>query len=221
MRASPLLVLLLGSLLVNVTLFLFSAERYEQEHPPGKELSYQRQSNQTIANQRASDTANFQINCDPNCAAKESNQNKGNESPYTRFVGKVVDDPLTAFTGLLALCTFFLTIYTGVVANATKHAADHIPIVERAYVSGGAGHPVIDDVIDMGRLVATINNYGKTPAFIGTVAVARCELSNLPDEPEWDKKEWKGYVVAPGTPSLVSDVSLVFIPDCAFIGRIW
>jgi hypothetical protein len=44
-------------------------------------------------------------------------------------------------------------------------AAEHIPHVERAYVSGGA-----TGVVDSPQHFAvTIDNYGKTPAFIGTI----------------------------------------------------
>jgi hypothetical protein len=68
-------------------------------------------------------------------------------------------------TAVLALSTIGLWLSTRRLWRVTGIAAQHIPRVERAYVSGGAAG-VVDAPHDFG---VTINNYGKTPAFIGTI----------------------------------------------------
>src|ERR1700678_4213799 len=56
-----------------------------------------------------------QPKCDPNCATKETNENS-DKGWTARFVRKSLDDPLAVFTGVLALATMVLAIYTAVVA---------------------------------------------------------------------------------------------------------
>jgi len=103
---------------------------------------------------------------------------------------------------------------------------DHLAISERAHVSGGANRGRIGD----GEvLVVTINNYGKTPASIGTVAATICEEPELSSFPGWGVneweghafvKEWKGYVFGQ-VDGQRTDVVLPFQAGKVIAGRIW
>jgi len=66
----------------------------------------------------------------------------------------------------------------------------------RAYVSGGLGRY---EEMPVGHLLyVTINNYGTTPAFIGTVCATLMDESELPPMPrEEDPGEYMGYVLPP------------------------
>ena len=66
----------------------------------------------------------------------------------------------------------------------------------RAYVSGGLGR---HEEMPVGHLLyVTINNYGTTPAFIGTVTATLMVESELPPMPrEEDLGEFMGYVLPP------------------------
>jgi hypothetical protein len=99
-----------------------------------------------------------------------------------------------------------------------KRTVQHLTISERAHVSGGANHATMSD----GRkvLIVTINNYGKTQAFIGTIAATICEKYQLTNFPGWKIKDWKGYVFGP-TPSQLSDVVFEFESGKVIVGRIW
>jgi hypothetical protein len=105
----------------------------------------------------------IQIECDPNCTAKQSEEHKSKEWVITRLVRKSLDDPLTAFTGTLAFATLVLAFYTAVVARATKRSADHIPTVERAYLFG-TPTPTILNGMTVTRL--RLANIGQTPALL-------------------------------------------------------
>jgi hypothetical protein len=93
-----------------------------------------------------------------------------------------------------------------------------LTISERAHVSGGANHATTTD----GRrvLVVTVNNYGKTPAFIGTIAATICEKYQLTNFPGWKIKDWKGYVFGPAHAQL-TDVIFPHEQGKVIVGRIW
>jgi hypothetical protein len=112
----------------------------------------------------------IQIECDPNCAAQES-KDHANESTIARFFRKAVDDPLTAFTGILALTTLFLAVYTAIVARATKAAAEHIPRVERAYLFIGPANIILHSKPDRTLFCLVADNAGKTPAIITEICL--------------------------------------------------
>ena len=219
------LALLISSLTVNVALFLSPYKWENDKYPPGEQRSNQTNTDKGDARDfGGARVTGIQIECDPNCSAKNPDDHR-NESALARFFRKTLDDPLIAFTGVLAVATFVLAIYTGTVANATKAAAEHIPRVERAYVSGGAGFPTQKlpaggTQIDFSKLQVTINNYGKTPAFIGTVAIAVCNESELASPPPWADMKWEGYVLPAPTKSYPSDVTCQRAKKIVF-GRIW
>jgi hypothetical protein len=100
-------------------------------------------------------------------------------------------------------------------------------ISERAHISGGANRGRRKDGTDV--LVVTINNHGKTPATIGTVAATICEEGELNEFPGWKidywpghafKKEWKGYVFGQIAAQL-TDVVFPFQAGKVIAGRIW
>jgi hypothetical protein len=132
---------------------------------------------QKVTDHAAPSKFGVQIECDPNCAAQQAEQN-ANEGPIARVVRKTLDDPLTLFTAVLAFGTLFLALYTAVVARATRRAADHIPTVERAYLFigpgeiGVRGHAFSPDGKDISgvKLAAwafiQFSHFGPTPAFV-------------------------------------------------------
>jgi hypothetical protein len=69
--------------------------------------------------------------------------------------------------------------------------------------------------------VVTINNYGKTPAFIGTLAVASYDRLRPKFNGPWHRQEWKGYVLPAPTHNLVSDVDFTYENNKIIFGRIW
>jgi hypothetical protein len=118
------------------------------------------------------------------------------------------------FTVVLGFSTVFLWLSTRKLWRITRIAAEHIPHVERAYVSGGT--PWTD--ASLTELCLTINNYGKTPAFVGTVIIGMIEAGTpMPEKPVYaGKGEFAGAVVKP-------DVTLRFFPitrPCAPDGRV-
>jgi len=105
-------------------------------------------------------------------------------------------------------------------------------ISERAHVSGGANHVWRRDngVEVLVGLTVTINNYGKTPANIGTVAATMCEEAELKTFPGWEIKAWpghefsagwKGYVFGQVPPGQKTDVIFPFQRGKVIAGRIW
>lgn len=133
---------------------------------------------------------------------------------------KAADFAIIFLTLCLVLVTGWLVRATVGLQEVTAILTKHVPIVERAYVFGGAGHPVVKGVADPMRLVVTINNYGKTPTFIGTVAIGTCPREHLGKPRTWEKYEWKGYAL-PAPSQLVSDVDCEYKAGDVVIGRIW
>lgn len=108
-----------------------------------------------------------------------------------------------------------------------KRTVHHLAVSERAHVFGGTNHATLTD----GRrlLVVTINNYGKTPASIGTVAATICAEGELDSFPGWEVsdwqghpfiKKWKGYVFGTVHSQLI-DVAFPFEAGKVIAGRIW
>jgi hypothetical protein len=142
---------------------------------------------------------------------------------FFRWWRHVFDDAesyIALFTAVLAVGTLALWWSTRRLWTVTKIAAEHIPKVERAYIFGGAGHPVINDVADATRLVVTINNYGKTPAFVGTVAIGTSPWAALDKFSTWKNYKWKGYAL-PAPSQFTSDVDCPYRAGEIVYGRIW
>jgi hypothetical protein len=123
------------------------------------------------------------------------------------------------FTAVLAISTICLWWSTRKLWRVTRVAAEHIPHVERAYVSGGAV-----GVSNLPRhFLVTINNYGKTPAFIGTVSATICLEKDLPSVPVYERGWFGSHVLKPDTPAYNSGVTRLWdgTGGSVIYGRIW
>jgi hypothetical protein len=154
-------------------------------------------------------------------------------------------DPVSFYTSVLALFTGALVIVSAIQirfliraeitarraaiaarrsAIAARKSAEHIPRVERAYIRGGTGW---QRRIDAGaQMFVTMNNYGKTPAFIGTITVSTCREDDLPAVPQYETGVFRGYVLATNTDhekAFCSDVSCIWDLQSGQVvfGRIW
>ena len=132
---------------------------------------------------------------------------------YAADVFSTPERATAAFTAVLAISTIGLWWSTRRLWRVTRIAAEHIPHVERAYVSGGARWTSPD----FNHLQVCINNYGKTPAFVGTVIIQMIEPDGpVPQKPEYaEKGVFAGYVVQPNV-TLQSS----FIRPCPADGRL-
>ena len=100
-RANLLLVaLLISAFVVIVAQAISPYGSYQQQREP--HLNERSNISQKTPNDAAPSHSGVQIECDPNCAAKES-QDHRSDGWIARFVRKSIDDPLATFTGVLAL----------------------------------------------------------------------------------------------------------------------
>ena len=102
------------------------------------------------------------------------------------YVVGAPESATAVFTGVLAVSTIALWWSTRKLWRVTRIAAEHIPHVERAYVSGGATG--VENSLE--HFAVTIDNYGKTPAFIGTIWAKIVPEDELPDTPVYDPPEF-------------------------------
>jgi hypothetical protein len=157
----------------------------------------------------------------------ESDDAKQHSQSQASEVTKTTDRLLALFTGLLVAVGAFQAYYlwgtvqaTRDAAHAAKFSADHIPRVERAYIYGGTNY--FRSASNELKLMVKINNFGKTPAFIGTVAATICSDEELSKPIVWQEIGWKGWVLPAPTPDIPTDVILPFIRyGDVIIGRIW
>jgi hypothetical protein len=110
------------------------------------------------------------------------------------YVGDVFSTPERAtavFTAVLAVATIALWRSTRRLWRVTRIAAEHIPHVERAYVSGGA-----NGVVNLPEHFAvTVDNYGKNPAFIGTFGQTLSQRTNCRIPPFTIRRNLAGSAV--------------------------
>jgi hypothetical protein len=128
----------------------------------------------------------------------------------------------------IAYFTYCLVVVGAFQAWWLKRSVDHMHIIERAHVSGGANFQrKADGSIE--SLIVTINNYGKSPAFIGTVAATICEEAELGTFPGWKINHWTGHQFAKGWKGYVFgqisgqrvDIIFPFEAGKVIAGRIW
>lgn len=155
--------------------------------------------------------------------APEYSQSKADEG-----AGKPTDWLLAIFTLLLvavgALQAYYLNgtlKVTASAATAAKVAAEHVPRVERAYIAPGANF-----VQGQNLVVFVMNNYGKTPAFIGTVTLRVAPEADLPDSPVYIGGQFGGHVL-PTNPDHMNpfrtNVTCIWngLPGQVVYGRVW
>jgi hypothetical protein len=132
---------------------------------------------------------------------------------------KIGEAVIAAFTILLVIVTTLLVAVgagQGVIMWRTiKHSRE----AERAHVSGGANHVELPSD-GSSVLVVTINNLGKTQAFIGTVAATVCKQEKLATFPGWATQQWKGYTFG-RIAGQKTDVFLPYEAGKVIVGRIW
>jgi len=111
------------------------------------------------------------------------------------YVADLFSTPERAIATILALSTIGLWLSTRKLWRVTRVAAEHIPHVERAYVSGGARWTDVGAT----QFCVTINNYGKTPAFVGTIIIETVEVGRpVPQKPVYAAKgSFMGYLIKP------------------------
>lgn len=144
------------------------------------------------------------------------------------FILLYVFETIETYNGTVtAVATAFIGWFTLTIYRVNRSQLIHARQVERAYVSGGvviefepvttdlsmeAGTLLADDGVIRPRsrwprrpprprwLVVTVDNHGKTPAFISDIAVASCALNELPPVPEYTSaRRFAGLRVSPGT----------------------
>jgi hypothetical protein len=106
-------------------------------------------------------------------AAKHQELSKAANDKKIADFTKLLFDATAALAGIAVLQLFVF----GWQGKQLKRTVEHLVISERAHVSGGANHGKASDGREF--LVVTINNYGKTPAFIGNVAATICKKEEL------------------------------------------
>jgi hypothetical protein len=112
---------------------------------------------------------------------------------------------LSIFTGLLAVVSATQIIFlirtdkiTRITAEAAQKSADHIPRVERAYLSGGGApsnlQPIDPQNIRAGirhmNFMLDINNYGKTPGELLEFGIGWCEFDEVAQLPTRPNYRW-------------------------------
>jgi hypothetical protein len=179
MLKSPfLLALLLCSLVWNVASFVSPYKEPADRKPPGENRGQYSQPN-THASEAGRSTGTIEIECDPACIATPSDKHR-DEHPVSRFFRKTFDEPVAALTGVLAIATFVLAgIVFCQLQDARRAAARQERVSrthERAYVFGGG--PCQTDKPDISSM--TIQNYGRTPAFVQKIDWGLCPDSQFP-----------------------------------------
>jgi hypothetical protein len=131
------------------------------------------------------------------------------------------DAYIALFTAILAVGTLALWSSTRKLWNVTRVAAEHIPRVERAYIYGGANYRLTEQGQPI-SLVVKVNNFGKTPAFIGTIAATICPELDLTRPITWQDQQWMGWVLPAPTLDIGAPVELPFTRfGEVIVGRIW
>jgi hypothetical protein len=127
----------------------------------------------------------------------------------------------TTHDNIIAFATVMVAIFTWTIWRVNRSQLQRSREVERAYVSGGVvieweetgEHKMIPTGIGFNAtsvpitrprwLIVTVDNHGKTPAFISEIAMTVCEVGALPGAPEYETaKRLANLNVSPGTVGL-------------------
>ena len=81
---------------------VWTASEHQHQSPPQEYRRQNSHDNKKIADSSTEPSAAIQIDCDPECTAKHSNDN-GQRGIIGRFFNKAIEDPLTVATILLVL----------------------------------------------------------------------------------------------------------------------
>jgi len=205
----------------------FSPSQKTESQPPQSQTA--QLDKRSAENQRGSESAPFIIKILPPGQSEQEpaarHQEELSKAATDKKIADFIELLFYAAVALvvIAVVPLFVFAWQGYQLWRT---VDHLAISERAHVSAGAHRGKIGNA-DV--LVITINNYGKTPASIGTVAATICEEAELSSFPGWGVneweghpfvKEWKGYVFGQ-VDGQRTDVVLPFQTGKVIAGRIW
>ncbi len=95
---------------------------------------------------------------------------------------------LARFTLWLVVATTVLGVGTFVAALAAKAAADHIPVVERAYMFGGPTNIGLTADLSQARLGLTVDNPGRTPAILKRACIEFSDTAPVGKKPRYSER---------------------------------
>jgi hypothetical protein len=162
----------------TIALFGLTLEPSYQYQPPGDyRTGYSKENKNTSNPSTPTAIIKIQIN-----TRNEDQDTK--DDGYRNYIfemgHKILHDPIALFTGLLSFTTFLLVI-------VTRRTYIHFGIIERAYISGGGW---LDSGNHPAQFVLTIENNGKTPAYLYGYALFICDRNSLPSEPNYLRPEF-------------------------------
>src|SRR3984957_321092 len=96
------------SLVVAVGALSLSGPPYHNYQPPREQEGEHSQANNNQPT-TPNDASALQIECDPNCSAKNADDHR-DKSRLTRLIDKTIDDPVALLTFFLGVAMFFLVI---------------------------------------------------------------------------------------------------------------
>jgi hypothetical protein len=104
-------------------------------------------------------------------------------------------------------------------AKAAELSARASVSAERAYIAGGINFRNLFEGDSV--MLVTMSNYGKTPAFIGTVAVGICPEERLNERPKWNAAiRFAGHVL-PYHPDVRNPLKSDIVFDFPIIARLF
>jgi hypothetical protein len=169
------------SLSVALATLLWTGPPYQGEQPPGQQGG-QHSETQESKPQSGHGPISLQVECNPNCSAKKTNE-QGDQSRFSRFIDKSIDDPVAAFTLFLALATLFLVAAVLMQVSDARISSER---QLRAYVVvsfTGCEVPATANGVFVFQI--RINNSGQTPAFDLKI-LARSAIITFPIPDDFD-----------------------------------
>jgi hypothetical protein len=160
------------------------------------------------------------------------------ESATYRAVVSIVDLIDARHDFVTAAATVIIAWFTGTIWLINRRQLRHSRKTERAYVSGGiatqfeatgewrpmSGGAGMRQVTEPRWVAVTVDNHGKTPAFISEIAVAICPRDKIPLVPRYDGiRRLIAISVSPGVIGLLTQIQLEFadVDGQAVYGRVY
>jgi hypothetical protein len=190
-------------ILLVLAMLLIIGGAWGQSRPPPMTIRQQSQTQsqqqKTESDQRGTEQLPLVVQPLPTKKTAEERQRETNEAK-----DKINSDWWTWFLSVLTVIALFgqLAVFvaqayvlkgtleaTKTAAIGSKTAAEHLPLIERAFIHGGVhpkGRTLVNNERDI-RVCFSMANYGKTPAFIKSVKVGSALLAGLSDAPDYSK----------------------------------
>jgi len=179
--------------LMIVVVALALAPPIHQQNPPRENGGQQAQENQNKPSAYKPTTPSIDIQCDPNCATQESNEERY-PSYAAWLLHKAINDPITGFNGLLVVASFLLFVVAWIQIRDAR-------VLQRAYLSvDSAGIAPLDPYITCAAHVI-VKNVGHLPArdVRWFISAKFSENGRLNDFPIDRSVIYGNNVVPPGT----------------------